>query len=196
MRFAKMPDEPESKPLVIAPAPTLHHPAPVKPQPPLAHIASSSDSSSDSSSESESSTDDSEEERAQRLAELQEQVSDQRRFEPAETMLSSPFVPVVENWSLLLIQLKAVHEQLAALSQPQASKPKRKEKEKKEKKKEKHKKKGGMPSHVDEIQDAIPLSQLSKKTKTSNNNNKEVVPKKKPRWVLNVDTLSPCQAAC
>uniref|UniRef100_A0A8C8JD13 Bromodomain containing 4 n=1 Tax=Oncorhynchus tshawytscha TaxID=74940 RepID=A0A8C8JD13_ONCTS len=36
-------------------------------------------------------------------------------------------------------QLKAVHEQLAALSQPQASKPKRKEKEKK---KDKHKRKG------------------------------------------------------
>ncbi|XP_005745397.1 bromodomain-containing protein 4 isoform X2 [Pundamilia nyererei] len=147
MRFAKMPDEPESKPLVSAPAPALHHPAPVKPQPPLAHVASSSDSSSDSSSESESSTDDSEEERAQRLAELQE-------------------------------QLKAVHEQLAALSQPQASKPKRKEKEKKEKKKDKHKRKGSMP--VDEIQDATPLSQPSKKIKTSNNNNKEIVPKKKP----------------
>lgn len=80
MRFAKMPDEPETKPLVSAPAPTLHHPAPVKPQPPLVPVASSSDSSSDSSSESESSTDDSEEERAQRLAELQEQVSDQRTF--------------------------------------------------------------------------------------------------------------------
>lgn len=79
MRFAKMPDEPESKPIVPvqAPAPTLHHPAPVKPQPPLAHVPSSSDSSSDSSSESESSTDDPEEERAQRLAELQEQVSAQ-----------------------------------------------------------------------------------------------------------------------
>lgn len=80
------------------------------------------------------------------------------------------------------MQLKAVHEQLAALSQPQASKPKRKEKEKKEKKKDKHKRKGSMP--VDEIQDATPLSQPSKKNKTSNNNNKEIVPKKKPRWVL------------
>ncbi|XP_041672775.1 bromodomain-containing protein 4 isoform X2 [Cheilinus undulatus] len=148
MRFAKMPDEPESKPLVSNPAPTLHHPAPVKPQPPLAHAASSSDSSSDSSSESESSTDDSEEERAQRLAELQE-------------------------------QLKAVHEQLAALSQPQTSKPKRKEKEKKDKKKDKHKKKGGMPSLVEEMQDATPVPQLSKKTKNSNNNIKEAVPKKK-----------------
>ncbi|XP_051904360.1 bromodomain-containing protein 4 isoform X2 [Hippocampus zosterae] len=147
MRFAKMPDEPESKPLASVPAPPLHHPAPVKPQPPMGRVASSSDSSSDSSSESESSTDDSEEERAQRLAELQE-------------------------------QLKAVHEQLAALSQPQASKPKRKEKEKKEKKKDKHKKKGGIPSLVDEIQDAAPVSQLSKRTKNSTNNNKEL-PKKK-----------------
>ncbi|XP_012726449.2 bromodomain-containing protein 4 isoform X2 [Fundulus heteroclitus] len=147
MRFAKMPDEPDCKPVVSAPTPTLHHPAPVKPQPPLAHVASSSDSSSDSSSESESSTDDSEEERAQRLAELQE-------------------------------QLKAVHEQLAALSQPQASKPKRKEKEKKEKKKDKHKKKGSLPSLVDEIQDAAPVAPLSKKTKTVNSN-KEMVTKKK-----------------
>ncbi|XP_061604240.1 bromodomain-containing protein 4 isoform X2 [Phyllopteryx taeniolatus] len=147
MRFAKMPDEPETKALASVPAPPLHHPAPVKPQPPMAHVASSSDSSSDSSSESESSTDDSEEERAQRLAELQE-------------------------------QLKAVHEQLAALSQPQASKPKRKEKEKKEKKKDKHKKKVGMPSLVDEIQDTTPVAQLSKRTKTSTNNNKEL-PKKK-----------------
>ncbi|XP_011476373.1 bromodomain-containing protein 4 isoform X2 [Oryzias latipes] len=148
MRFAKMPDEPESKHVVSVPPPSLHHPAPVKPQPPMAHIASSSDSSSDSSSESESSTDDPEEERAQRLAELQE-------------------------------QLKAVHEQLAALSQPQASKPKRKEKEKKEKKKEKHKKKSSMLGLVDEIQDPPPVSQLSKKTKTININ-KEIVSKKKP----------------
>uniref|UniRef100_A0A3B3YKQ5 Bromodomain containing 4 n=1 Tax=Poecilia mexicana TaxID=48701 RepID=A0A3B3YKQ5_9TELE len=148
MRFAKMPDEPETKPVVSAQTPTLHHPAPVKPQPHLAHVHTSSDSSSDSSSESESSTDDSEEERAQRLAELQE-------------------------------QLKAVHEQLAALSQPQPSKPKRKEKEKKEKKKDKHKKKGSIPSHVDEIQDPQPVPQLPKKTKTTNNN-KDVVTKKKP----------------
>ncbi|TNM96846.1 hypothetical protein fugu_015002 [Takifugu bimaculatus] len=147
MRFAKMPDEPEGKSLVSATAPTLHHPAPVKPQPPP--VASSSDSSSDSSSESESSTDDSEEERAQRLAELQE-------------------------------QLKAVHEQLAALSQPQTNKPKRKEKEKKEKKKDKHKKKGVMAGLVDDIQDSTPVSQLSKKTKTNNNSNKESLPKKKP----------------
>lgn len=85
-----------------------------------------------------------------------------------------------------MIQLKAVHEQLAALSQPQANKPKRKEKEKKEKKKDKHKKKSNTPGFVDEIQDATPVSQLSKKPKTSNNSNKEVPPKKKPRWILNL----------
>lgn len=93
-------------------------------------------------------------------------------------------LPCIENWFLLLIQLKAVHEQLAALSQPQANKPKRKEKEKKEKKKDKHKKKGSMSGLVDEIQDATPVSQLTKKMKTSNNSNKEVLPKKKPRWVI------------
>ncbi|XP_055079825.1 bromodomain-containing protein 3-like isoform X2 [Periophthalmus magnuspinnatus] len=38
-------------------------------------------------------------------------------------------------------QLKAVHEQLAALSQPQTCKPKKKDRDKKEKKKEKHKQK-------------------------------------------------------
>uniref|UniRef100_A0A8C2G412 Bromodomain containing 4 n=1 Tax=Cyprinus carpio TaxID=7962 RepID=A0A8C2G412_CYPCA len=48
-------------------------------------------------------------------------------------------------------QLKAVHEQLAALSQPQASKPKKKEKEKKEKKKDKHKKKAGVMPALEEI---------------------------------------------
>ncbi|KAK7940460.1 hypothetical protein WMY93_003786 [Mugilogobius chulae] len=155
MRFAKMPDEPENKPLVSAPATSLHHPAPVKPQPPLTHAASSSDSSSDSSSESESSTDDPEEERAQRLAELQE-------------------------------QLKAVHEQLAALSQPQASKPKKKEKDKKEKKKEKHKKKGSVPGLIDEIQEATPVPPLPKRNKSSTNNKEqkeERRKKSKKEWV-------------
>lgn len=103
------------------------------------------------------------------------------------------FLPSIKNCSLLLMQLKAVHEQLAALSQPQASKPKRKEKEKKEKKKDKHKKKGGISGPVDEIQDATPVSQLSKKSKTSNNNSKEVVSKKKPRLVLHFLQLYQCK---
>lgn len=76
-----------------------------------------------------------------------------------------------------------MHEQLAALSQPQANKPKRKEKEKKEKKKDKHKKKGGLPGLVEELQDAALVSQHPKKTKSSNNNSKEFPSKKKPRFV-------------
>ncbi|KAJ0051152.1 hypothetical protein NL108_014599, partial [Boleophthalmus pectinirostris] len=69
---------------------------------------------SSSSSDTESSGGGSDQERQQRLAELQEQVR--------------------------TVSLKAVHEQLAALSQPQTSKPKKKDRDKKEKKKEKHKK--------------------------------------------------------
>lgn len=48
---------------------------------------------------------------------------------------------VCVNTTLSVLKLKAVHEQLAALSQPQVIKPKRKDREKKEKKKEKYKKK-------------------------------------------------------
>ncbi|KAM9856608.1 bromodomain-containing protein 4-like isoform 2-T2 [Aulostomus maculatus] len=61
-------------------------------------------------------------------------------------------------------QLKAVHEQLAALSQPQTCKPKKKEREKKEKKKEKHKKK----TEGEEPAETPPSAMLqsSKKTKS------------------------------
>lgn len=45
------------------------------------------------------------------------------------------------NTTFFVLKLKAVHEQLAALSQPQVIKPKKKDREKKEKKKEKYKKK-------------------------------------------------------
>uniref|UniRef100_A0A3Q2XEY1 Bromodomain containing 3a n=1 Tax=Hippocampus comes TaxID=109280 RepID=A0A3Q2XEY1_HIPCM len=89
---------------------------------------------SSSASESESSAGDSDQERQQRLAVLQEQVR---------------------------AKLKAVHEQLAALSQPQVCKPKKKEREKKEKKKDKHKKKMG----VEEAPEPAVL-QISKKSKS------------------------------
>nr|XP_015815886.2 bromodomain-containing protein 3 isoform X1 [Nothobranchius furzeri]XP_015815887.2 bromodomain-containing protein 3 isoform X1 [Nothobranchius furzeri]XP_015815888.2 bromodomain-containing protein 3 isoform X1 [Nothobranchius furzeri] len=85
---------------------------------PLVSKSTASSDSSNNSSSDESS--DSEEERATRLAELQEQVgaADQS-------------------------QLKAVHEQLAVLSQAPVSKPKKKkEKKDKEKKKDKDKDKG------------------------------------------------------
>ncbi|XP_069097667.1 bromodomain-containing protein 3 isoform X3 [Pleurodeles waltl] len=95
---------------------------PPPPPPPAAPVVSKSIESSHSSGESSSDSDssDSEEERATRLAELQEQVR------------SSD-------------QLKAVHEQLAALSQAPVNKPKKKkekkEKEKKKKEKDKDKEK-------------------------------------------------------
>ncbi|XP_073799312.1 bromodomain-containing protein 4 isoform X2 [Danio rerio] len=70
-------------------------------------------------------------------------------------------------------QLKAVHEQLAALSQPQASKPKKKEKEKKEKKKDKHKKKAGVMPALEEILEPPPALKPQGKPK-----NKDPLPKK------------------
>uniref|UniRef100_A0AAY3ZYJ5 Uncharacterized protein n=1 Tax=Denticeps clupeoides TaxID=299321 RepID=A0AAY3ZYJ5_9TELE len=104
MRFAKMPDDPQTTPIPsLSPAPVKQQTAPAPP------------SSSESSEESESS--DSDQERTQRLAELQE-------------------------------QLKAVHEQLAALSQAQPSKPKKKEKEKK---KDKHRKKMSAPPLLSDV---------------------------------------------
>lgn len=77
-----------------------------------------------------------------------------------------------------MLKLKAVHEQLAALSQPQVTKPKKKDREKKEKKKEKHKKK------LEEPVEAPPSLgfQTVKKPKSS----KELImgkkERKKPRW--------------
>ncbi|XP_028664917.1 bromodomain-containing protein 3-like isoform X2 [Erpetoichthys calabaricus] len=119
MRFAKMPDEP------VEPTPP--------PAPPTAPVVSksteSTDSSGDTSSDSDSS--DSEEERATRLAELQEQQITVDR--PNGNMAGK------KNGRAKSLQLKAVHEQLAALSQAPVSKPKKK-KEKKEKEKEKKKK--------------------------------------------------------
>lgn len=64
-------------------------------------------------------------------------------------------------------QLKAVHEQLAALSQPQQNKPKKKEKDKKEKKKEKHKKK----EEVEESKKSKAKELPPKKTKKNNSSN-------------------------
>ncbi|CAH2316689.1 bromodomain-containing 3 isoform X1 [Pelobates cultripes] len=87
------------------------------PPPTAAPVVSKSTESSHTSEESSSDSDtsDSEEERATRLAELQEQVRDDT-------------------------ELKAVHEQLAALSQAPVNKPKKKkERKEKEKKKEKEK---------------------------------------------------------
>ncbi|XP_077161144.1 bromodomain-containing protein 3 isoform X2 [Paroedura picta] len=100
---------------------------PPLPPPPTAPVVSKSTESSHSSEESSSDSDssDSEEERATRLAELQEQDCSRSLRQ--------------------CYKLKAVHEQLAALSQAPVNKPKKKkekkEKEKKKKDKEKEKEK-------------------------------------------------------
>lgn len=60
-----------------------------------------------------------------------------------------------------------MHEQLAALSQPQQNKPKKKEKDKKEKKKEKHKKK----EEVEENKKSKAKELPPKKTKKNNSSN-------------------------
>ncbi|XP_015262230.1 PREDICTED: bromodomain-containing protein 3 isoform X2 [Gekko japonicus] len=123
MRFAKMPDEPAEPPL---------------PPPPAAPVVSKSTESSHSSEESSSDSDssDSEEERATRLAELQEQDCSRSLRQCYKVNDSRDW----NGWNL-----KAVHEQLAALSQAPVNKPKKKkekkEKEKKKKDKEKEKEK-------------------------------------------------------
>ncbi|KAG8506078.1 LOW QUALITY PROTEIN: Bromodomain-containing protein 2, partial [Galemys pyrenaicus] len=124
MRFAKMPDEPAEAPPLPAPA-----------APTASKGAESSRSSQESSSDSGSS--DSEEERATRLAELQEQVPLGRRPSAGPGReAAGRACPRSATLSPALLQLKAVHEQLAALSQAPVNKPKRK-KEKKEKEKKK-----------------------------------------------------------
>ncbi|XP_051513663.1 bromodomain-containing protein 3b isoform X8 [Myxocyprinus asiaticus] len=121
MKFAKMPDEPAEPSSPNAVSATA--------------VVSKSTGSSESSADSSSSSSDSEEERATRLAELQEQqfVVEHPNGNRAGT----------KNGCAKRFQLKAVHEQLAALSQGPVSKPKKKkekkEKEKKKKEKEKDK---------------------------------------------------------
>ncbi|XP_026107808.1 bromodomain-containing protein 3-like isoform X2 [Carassius auratus] len=121
MKFAKMPDEPAEPSSPSAVSATA--------------VVSKSTGSSESSVDSSSSSSDSEEERATRLAELQEQ---QFAVEHPNGNRAG-----TKNGCAKHFQLKAVHEQLAALSQGPVSKPKKKkekkEKEKKKKDKEKDK---------------------------------------------------------
>ncbi|XP_029494400.1 bromodomain-containing protein 3-like isoform X2 [Oncorhynchus nerka] len=110
MRFAKMPDEP-----VDATQPST---TPV--------VSKSTESSESSGNTSSSESSDSEEERAMRLAELQEQ---QITVEHPNGNRAGE-----KNGCAKRFQLKAVHEQLAVLSQAPVSKPKKREKREKEKK--------------------------------------------------------------
>ncbi|XP_071008992.1 bromodomain-containing protein 3-like isoform X9 [Oncorhynchus clarkii lewisi] len=114
MRFAKMPDEP------------------VELSPGAGGLVSKGDNSSSGDSSSTDSSD-SEEERATRLAELQEQVGAEQCISVERPNGSGQGG---KNGCTKHFQLKAVHEQLAALSQGPVSKPKKK-KEKKEKDKKK-----------------------------------------------------------
>ncbi|XP_052444337.1 bromodomain-containing protein 3a isoform X2 [Carassius gibelio] len=121
MRFAKMPDEP----VEVAGAGGVGG----------AGVVSKSTVSSESSGDSSTSdSSDSEEERATRLAELQEQVGAEQCISLEHPIGSRQGI---KNGCTKNNQLKAVHEQLAALSQAPVSKPKKK-KEKKEKDKKKN----------------------------------------------------------
>ncbi|XP_051960949.1 bromodomain-containing protein 3-like isoform X2 [Xyrauchen texanus] len=116
MRFAKMPDEPVEVLGVGG-----------------AGVVSKSTVTSESSGNSTSDSSDSEEERATRLAELQEQVGAEQCISLEHPNGSRQGI---KNGCTKNNQLKAVHEQLAALSQAPVSKPKKK----KEKEKDKDKK--------------------------------------------------------
>ncbi|XP_026090822.1 bromodomain-containing protein 3-like isoform X4 [Carassius auratus] len=124
MRFAKMPDEP----VEVAGAGGVGG----------AGVVSKSTVSSESSGDSSTSdSSDSEEERATRLAELQEQVGAEQCISLEHPIGSRQGI---KNGCTKNNQLKAVHEQLAALSQAPVSKPKKnKEKKEKDKKKKENK---------------------------------------------------------
>ncbi|XP_038845212.1 bromodomain-containing protein 3-like isoform X1 [Salvelinus namaycush] len=120
MRFAKMPDEP-----IDATQPST-----------MPVVSKSTESSESSGNTSSSESSDSEEERATRLAELQEQVGSEQQItveHPNGNRAGE------KNGCAKRFQLKAVHEQLAVLSQAPVSKPKKREKREKDKKKEKDK---------------------------------------------------------
>ncbi|XP_014016489.1 bromodomain-containing protein 3 isoform X1 [Salmo salar] len=131
MRFAKMPDEPiEATQLSTMPV-----------------VSKSTESSESSGNTSSTESSDSEEERATRLAELQEQVGSEQQItveHPNGNRAGG------KNGCAKHFQLKAVHEQLAVLSQAPVSKPKKMEKKQKEKKKEKDKDKANKGKADDE----------------------------------------------
>ncbi|XP_067294148.1 bromodomain-containing protein 3b isoform X6 [Pseudorasbora parva] len=149
MKFAKMPDEPAEPSSPSAVSATA--------------VVSKSTGSSESSADSSSSSSDSEEERATRLAELQEQ---QFTVEHPNGNRSG-----TKNGCAKRFQLKAVHEQLAALSQGPVSKPKKKkekkEKEKKKKDKEKDKDKNKVKVEEDKKAKSTQPNKQTQQKKTS-----------------------------
>ncbi|XP_053138165.1 bromodomain-containing protein 3 isoform X4 [Hemicordylus capensis] len=166
MRFAKMPDEP---------------PEPPPPPPPTAPVVSKSTESSHSSEESSSDSDssDSEEERATRLAELQEQDCSRSLRQCYKVNDSRDW----NGWNL-----KAVHEQLAALSQAPVNKPKKKkekkEKEKKKKDKEKEKEKERNKAKAEEEKKAKvaqPVKQAQQKKAPAKKANSTTTANRQPK---------------
>uniref|UniRef100_A0A8C2GGB9 Bromodomain containing 3 n=1 Tax=Cyprinus carpio TaxID=7962 RepID=A0A8C2GGB9_CYPCA len=149
MKFAKMPDEPAEPSSPSAVSATA--------------VVSKSTGSSESSVDSSSSSSDSEEERATRLAELQEQ---QFAVEHPNGNRAG-----TKNGCAKHFQLKAVHEQLAALSQGPVSKPKKKkekkEKEKKKKDKEKDKDKNKVKVEDDKKAKSSQTNKQTQQKKTS-----------------------------
>ncbi|XP_056092542.1 bromodomain-containing protein 3b isoform X6 [Rhinichthys klamathensis goyatoka] len=149
MKFAKMPDEPAEPSSPSAVSATA--------------VVSKSTGSSESSADSSSSSSDSEEERATRLAELQEQ-----RFTVEHPNGNRSGT---KNGCAKRFQLKAVHEQLAALSQGPVSKPKKKkekkEKEKKKKDKEKDKEKNKVKVEDDKKAKSTQPNKQTQQKKTS-----------------------------
>ncbi|XP_077087942.1 bromodomain-containing protein 3b isoform X11 [Siphateles boraxobius] len=154
MKFAKMPDEPAEPSSPTAVSATA--------------VVSKSTGSSESSADSSSSSSDSEEERATRLAELQEQVSGKQRFTVEHPNGNRSGT---KNGCAKRFQLKAVHEQLAALSQGPVSKPKKKkekkEKEKKKKDKEKDKEKNKVKVEDDKKAKSTQPNKQTQQKKTS-----------------------------
>ncbi|XP_007254010.3 bromodomain-containing protein 3a isoform X1 [Astyanax mexicanus] len=121
-----------------------------------AGVVSKSTASSESSGSSTSDSSDSEEERATRLAELQEQVG-------AE-------------------QLKAVHEQLAALSQAPVSKPKKKKERKdKDKKKKENKHNKAKPEDDKKAKTGQPVKQAQQKKGPARKANSTVPGNRQPK---------------
>ncbi|XP_035168416.1 bromodomain-containing protein 2 isoform X1 [Oxyura jamaicensis] len=118
--YAKMPDEPQdaSPPSVSAPLPGA------------LSKSSSEESSSDEDEDDEDDEDDDEDESSSESSSESEESSD------SEEERANRLAELQE-------QLRAVHEQLAALSQGPVSKPKKKREKKKKKKSEKHKGRGG-----------------------------------------------------
>ncbi|XP_006816883.1 bromodomain-containing protein 3-like, partial [Saccoglossus kowalevskii] len=114
MKFAKMPDEPTPPPSEQDPSGDAGQPS----------SSSASSSSSDTSSDSDST--DSEEERANKLSQLQAQE---------HIHGNGRHVPKTERPE----KLRAVHEQLSALSEASFNRPKKKKEKDKEKEKEKEK---------------------------------------------------------